>query len=226
MAATLLTNTGRSAGSLSRIESIASTRAKKPPVMLAVRVPPSASSTSQSTVIVRGPSAARSTAARKLRPTSRWISWLRPSICAPLPFFPRRGAAGQHAVFGRNPAGGILLFSLPGRNAFVDAGRAQDGGAAGLNQHAARSAGREAAPHDDRAQRRRPRGRHVAWSSPPNSQTNKPFCQVHAVFRLLKHDALRAVHDVVGHFQAALGGQVVHEAGRLRAAWPSAAAFT
>ena len=47
--------------------------------MLAVRVPPSASSTSQSTVMVRSPNAAMSTTARKLRPISRWISVVRPS---------------------------------------------------------------------------------------------------------------------------------------------------
>ena len=47
--------------------------------MLAVRVPPSASSTSQSTVIERSPRASRSTTARRLRPISRWISVVRPS---------------------------------------------------------------------------------------------------------------------------------------------------
>ena len=50
--------------------------------MLAVRVPPSASSTSQSTVIDRSPSASRSTTARRLRPISRWISVVRPSTLA------------------------------------------------------------------------------------------------------------------------------------------------
>ena len=47
--------------------------------MAAVRVPPSASSTSASTWIVQGPSARVSTAARRLRPISRWISVERPS---------------------------------------------------------------------------------------------------------------------------------------------------
>jgi hypothetical protein len=53
-------------------------RATKPPVILAVRVPPSACSTSQSTQIVRSPSAVRSTMLRRARPISRWISCVRP----------------------------------------------------------------------------------------------------------------------------------------------------
>ncbi|CAN3999129.1 DUF4180 domain-containing protein, partial [Dysosmobacter welbionis] len=51
--------------------------ATKPPVTDAVRVPPSPWSTSQSMVMVCSPSFARSTAARRERPTSRWISALR-----------------------------------------------------------------------------------------------------------------------------------------------------
>ena len=58
--------------------SAARRRATKPPVMAAVRVPPSACSTSQSTVMVRGPSRSRSTAARRERPMRRWISCVRP----------------------------------------------------------------------------------------------------------------------------------------------------
>ena len=46
--------------------------------MEAVRVPPSACSTSQSSITVRSPSAAISTTARMERPISRWISWVRP----------------------------------------------------------------------------------------------------------------------------------------------------
>ena len=49
----------------------------------AVRVPPSAWSTSQSIHSVRGPSASRSTVVRNARPMSRWISTPRPS-CLPL----------------------------------------------------------------------------------------------------------------------------------------------
>ena len=48
------------------------------PVIEAVRVPPSACSTSQSRVIVRSPICFMSTAARSERPISRWISCVRP----------------------------------------------------------------------------------------------------------------------------------------------------
>ena len=50
------------------------------PVIDAVRVPPSAWRTSQSTVTVRSPSRERSTTPRSERPTRRWISWVRPPI--------------------------------------------------------------------------------------------------------------------------------------------------
>src|SRR5262245_44426603 len=56
--------------------------ATQAPVMAAVRVPPSAWITSQSTVICRSPSAGRSSTARRLRPISRWISMVRP-LCLP-----------------------------------------------------------------------------------------------------------------------------------------------
>ena len=56
--------------------------ATKAPVIAAVRVPPSACSTSQSSVIVRSPSAARSITARNDRPIRRWISCVRPD-CLP-----------------------------------------------------------------------------------------------------------------------------------------------
>ena len=46
--------------------------------MAAVRVPPSAWITSQSTVICRSPSLGRSTTARRARPIRRWISCVRP----------------------------------------------------------------------------------------------------------------------------------------------------
>ena len=52
-------------------------------MIAAVRVPPSAWSTSQSSVIVRSPSAWRFTTARRLRPIRRWISSVRPP-CLPL----------------------------------------------------------------------------------------------------------------------------------------------
>ena len=61
-----------------RIQRRQSYRATKPPVIEAVRVPPSACNTSQSMTIWRSPSACRSTTARRLRPISRWISCVRP----------------------------------------------------------------------------------------------------------------------------------------------------
>src|SRR5579883_1625361 len=64
------------------IQLMQSASATQAPVMDAVRVPPSACSTSQSTVIWRSPSASRSTTARRLRPISRWISTVRP-FCLP-----------------------------------------------------------------------------------------------------------------------------------------------
>ena len=51
--------------------------------MEAVRVPPSACSTSQSTVTCTSPSTTRSHTARSERAMSRWISWVRPD-CLPL----------------------------------------------------------------------------------------------------------------------------------------------
>ncbi len=56
----------------------ANATASQPPETAAVRVPPSACNTSQSTVKVRSPNRERSTPIRKLRPISRDISWVRP----------------------------------------------------------------------------------------------------------------------------------------------------
>src|SRR5688572_4870287 len=63
------------------IQSNASTSATHAPVIAAVRVPPSACNTSQSTLRVYSPHAKSSSIARTLRPMSRWISWVRPPIC-------------------------------------------------------------------------------------------------------------------------------------------------
>ena len=56
--------------------------ATQAPLIEAVRVPPSAWITSQSSVIWRSPSSLRSVTARRLRPISRWISCVRPD-CLP-----------------------------------------------------------------------------------------------------------------------------------------------
>src|SRR5687767_10591881 len=63
---------------LSRMRLSASTSATNAPVIDAVRVPPSAWITSQSTQIVRSPSASRRVTDRRDRPISRWISCVRP----------------------------------------------------------------------------------------------------------------------------------------------------
>ena len=60
------------------IQLMQSCSATKPPVIAAVRVPPSAWSTSQSTVICTSPSAFMSTTERSERPIRRWISSVRP----------------------------------------------------------------------------------------------------------------------------------------------------
>ena len=52
--------------------------ATQPPVIDAVRVPPSACITSQSIVMVRSPSFSMSTAVRSERPINLWISKVRP----------------------------------------------------------------------------------------------------------------------------------------------------
>src|SRR6266550_4059187 len=60
------------------IQSKASTIATDAPVIAAVRVPPSATSTSQSSLTVNSPNLKSSSIARPLRPIRRWISWVRP----------------------------------------------------------------------------------------------------------------------------------------------------
>ena len=59
----------------------ASAKATHAPQMAAVRVPPSAWSTWQSSAMVCGPIFERSMAARKDRPMIRWISVPRESVC-------------------------------------------------------------------------------------------------------------------------------------------------
>src|SRR5665811_703557 len=65
---------------LRRPVSMASASATYAPVIAAVLVPPSAWSTSQSRTIVFSPNAFVSMTARRLRPISREISWVRPPI--------------------------------------------------------------------------------------------------------------------------------------------------
>src|SRR6266513_4680951 len=63
---------------LATIQSNASTMATDAPVIAAVRVPPSATSTSQSSLTVNSPNLKSSSIALTLRPMRRCISWVRP----------------------------------------------------------------------------------------------------------------------------------------------------
>src|SRR5262249_28646173 len=63
--------------------------------------------------------------------------------------FARAGAAGEHVVFGRDPAAAFALH--PVGHFFFDAGRAEDGRAAGLNPDAAGRGPRVATFDFDRA---------------------------------------------------------------------------
>src|ERR1700716_563085 len=93
--------------------------ATQAPVIAAVRVPPSAWMTSQSTVICRSPRAGRSAIERMLRPVSRWDSHGRPILLAGGGPAARavEGGARQHAVFGGDPAARLAL--KPGRQAIL-----------------------------------------------------------------------------------------------------------
>ena len=96
----------------------ASASATQPPVMLAVRVPPSAWSTSQSIRMVYSPKAIVAIAARSERPMRRWISWVRPP--GPLRSREVRStvARGQHRVLGGDPSFAASL--LEAGNAGLD----------------------------------------------------------------------------------------------------------
>lgn len=128
MAAMLRTMTGRPGVSVSFNEATASHRAMNPPVMLAVRVPPSASRTSQSIVMVRGPSAAKSTACRRLRPISRWISEERPSSFSRSRRFRGDVLLREHGILGGQPPGdgGGIGRRFPRWQCRINACRAKD----------------------------------------------------------------------------------------------------
>ena len=102
--------------------------------MLAVRVPPSACSTSQSMLIWRSPMAGRSTTARSdaadqaldLLGAARLLAARGLAVGAGM------GRARQHAVFGGDPAAAGIAH--PGRHPLVDRGGAQHVGVAELDQ--------------------------------------------------------------------------------------------
>ena len=130
----------------------ASCNAIQPPQIDAVRVPPSACSTSQSTVICTSGMSRRSVAARSDRPISRWISCVRP-LCLPLRGF-ATDALGrrtrQHRVLGGDPA--LARALQPRRDALLDRRGAQHARAPELDEH--RTVGHlgEVAHEDDAAQ--------------------------------------------------------------------------
>ena len=104
--------------------------------MEAVRVPPSASRTSQSIVTVRSPSASKSTTARNDRPTSRWISCVRPPTFPVRPsratrVFVARGSIEYSAVTHPFPAprrnGGTRSSTVAAHTTRVLPHREQDG---------------------------------------------------------------------------------------------------
>ena len=118
-------------------------------------MPPSACSTSQSTQIVRSPSASKSTTPRSERPIRRWISTVRPSG-RPLRDVARlalAGRRGQHPVLGRHPAAAPARH--PARHALLDRGRADHARLAARDQRRAGRAAHEAGLDRDRAAARR-----------------------------------------------------------------------
>ena len=125
----------------------------------AVRVPPSAWSTSQSRVRVRSGSAVRSMAARRLRPIRRWISAVRPEgfPCATSPLVAGVGGARQHRVLGGEPPLAAVL--LEGGDPVLDAGGDQHAGVAERDQRRAFGELEDAGLDADRAEGVEGRGR-------------------------------------------------------------------
>ncbi len=137
---------------LARACSMASARATYAPVMAAVRVPPSAWSTSQSSTIVFSPNAFVSITARRLRPTSRLISWVRAADPALDGLAVAAGVRGprQHRVLRGHPA--LAAALAPARDAGRERGGAQHAGLAELDQHAALGVVQPASGDRDRAE--------------------------------------------------------------------------
>ena len=120
--------------------------------MAAVRVPPSACSTSQSSVIWRSPSATRSTTARK-RAADEALDFLGAAgLLAGRRLAPRAlmGGARQHAVFGGDPA--LAAALQPRRHALFERGGAQHMRVAEADEAGALGMAGEAALEADGAQ--------------------------------------------------------------------------
>ena len=112
------------------IQPMQSASATQAPVIEAVRVPPSAWSTSQSTVIWRSPSASRSSVARK-RAADQALDFDGAAVLLAgggLAAGALQRGARQHAVFGGDPAAALALE--PRRQAFFQRGRDQHMGVA------------------------------------------------------------------------------------------------
>ena len=94
--------------------------------MLAVRVPPSAWRTSQSTVTVRSPRRPRSTTPRSERPIRRWISWVRPPILPAVASRCVRSAVERGSIEYSAVTQPLPLPAQVRRDPVLDRGRAED----------------------------------------------------------------------------------------------------
>ncbi len=202
-------------------------------VIAAVRVPPSALSTSASMWIVQGPSALRSTTARRLRPISRWISVARPSVprlirdgvlpgsmaysavSQPIDFPSRNGGTVSDRLAVTSTAVSPQRYStLPGL--LRTNPRSMVTGRSWSLVRLIRS-GHVRAPILRLSSRDTVRDREHATlmrgllDSDPSSQTRERHLKMEPVGRLGDDLAARAVEHVGGHFFAAMGGKAVEE---------------
>ena len=129
---------------------MASARATYPPVIAAVRVPPSAWMTSQSTVIVRSPSWVELHHRAQGAPDEP-LDLVRPAAGpARLAARPGRRRAGQHAVLRRDPA--LAAAAQERGHAVLDRRGADHAGVADLDQDGALGVARVAAREPHRAE--------------------------------------------------------------------------
>ena len=134
------------------IQAMQSCSATQAPVIEAVRVPPSAWITSQSTVICRSPSAGEVDHRAQRAPDQALDLQRAPALLAGGGLAPRAlvGGARQHAVFGGDPAAPLALE--PGRQALFQRGGDQHMGVAELHEAGAFGVFHHAALERDGAQ--------------------------------------------------------------------------